>query len=158
MFSFGCNDPVPAASNYEEIKLSPDVAAEKAAVQRVIEAETAAFMDQDFDKMLSYRTDTLTVITNQHDSDYVYSYIISRKEAKSIFEAYARDPAKQVTALTRSNWNIHLSDDFSMAWATVKTHSFLGEQELRVEDVYALEKVEGSWKIALNSSVVRGVK
>lgn len=132
-----------------------DMEAEEAAIKAVIAAETQAFVATDIDKMLTYHTDPMTMIATDYTSDFIYSYIFSHRQAKPLYQGYLSDEPNLVDAdFKRSDWNIHISEDATMAWITYKGATTVNTNELRSEETRTMEKENGVWKMALTGTLV----
>ena len=133
-----------------------DLAAESAAIKTIILDQTKAFVARDVDGMVAYHTDPAQVIQNVFGQTDILSATMPHDVMKGALRDYFNSvpPSDVRTDEVITDWNIRLSDDGSMAWATYKskierTNDFFTNEEIRI-----LEKVDGEWKLALVSTLI----
>ena len=135
---------------------SVDVAAESAAIKQIILDQTKAFVNRDVDGMVAYHTDPAQVIQNVFGQTDILSATMPHEVMKGELRNYfaAVPPSDVRTDEVITDWNIRLSDDGSMAWATYKSKIERTEDFFTNEEIRILEKVDGTWKLALVSTLI----
>ena len=151
-----CNGPVEApAPPAPPAAPVVNVAAEKEAIKAVIAAQSEAYKMKDVDKMLTYHTNPMTNIQYTIFPEQVLSATLTHAEARPMAYAYLEHAENQMSGeIERSGWNIHLSDDASMAWVSFKASVVFGDERIVTEEIRAMEKEDGEWKLALTGTLV----
>ncbi len=158
---YGCQ---PAQSN-ETKKAEPEKEAfdfekEKAAILEVIEQESKAFWDKDFNKWASYWA----------QEDYVRTMGWWARGGITVVEGWEQRgprtkqhmeefPEPNEQNVTRKNWNIRISEN--MAWATFYQYGTdTGEPVMDMpglsHETRIFEKVNGQWKIVYVGWLLQG--
>ena len=138
-----------------------DIEKEKEVIKAVIEEETNAFMDNDYDRFAAtYVQDKTFIRLNARKADYDfivgwgYNYIVGWKGISSVFrEGFKGNPDTLLYKFENSNYKIKVYPE--SAWA-VYDESWYDREGVLVElniDVRFLEKVKGEWKIVYLSTV-----
>ena len=129
-----------------------DIEKEKAAIIAVIEEETDAFLDRDFNRLASKYVQDETNIRVLAGNGYWMS--VGWDEIGSYFKkSITNSPEPRKYKLVKSNYKIKVYDD--SAWAVfdqVKDKD--GEVSERCLNVRILEKVNGEWKIVYLSAIL----
>ena len=138
-----------------------DIEKEKEAIKAVIEEETNAFMDNDYDRFAAtYVQDKTFIRLNARKADYDfivgwgYNYIVGWEGiATSFKDGFQGNPDTLLYRFENSNYKIKVYPE--SAWA-VYDENWYDRQGALVElniDVRFLEKVNGEWKIVYLSTV-----
>ena len=138
-----------------------DIEKEKEAIKAVIEEETNAFMDNDYDRFAAtYVQDKTFIRLNARKADYDfivgwgYNYIVGWEEISLAFRENSEgNPDTLLYRFENSNYKIKVYPE--SAWAVYDENWYDRDGEL-VEfniDVRFLEKVDGEWKIVYLSTV-----
>jgi len=138
-----------------------DIEKEKEAIKAVIEEETNAFMDNDYDRFSATYVQDKTFIrlnASKADYDYIvgwgYNYIVGWKGLGIVFsEGFKGNPDTLLYKFKNSNYKIKVYPE--SAWA-VYDENWYDREGVLVElniDVRFLEKINGEWKIVYLSTV-----
>lgn len=136
-----------------------DVEAEKAAIIQVINEETQAYLDYDYDKVISYFVhDSLNFRLSSGADDHVF--MEGWNEVDSFFKSDLGqgDPAALADAhvtVTKDNYRIKVYDNTAYVICTETWTYSANDNNLEIESrqVRFMEKVEGAWKIAFLSFI-----
>ena len=130
-----------------------DIEKEKAAIIAVIEEETNAAYDADFDRLsATYVQDETNIDLRASKSGY--SYDVGWEESSSVFkEWYENNPDPVKNNEVKKNYKIKVYPE--SAWAVFDNENYNDEGELtgKAIGVNFLEKVDGEWKIVYLSRV-----
>lgn len=150
-FTFSCT-PV---SSPPSATVTIDVEAETATIKKIVLDQTKAFIAQDVDKMVAYHTDPAQVIQNVYGQTDIMSETLPHDVMKGMLREYFEATQGRVrTDEKTSDWNIRISDDGSMAWVTYKSEVVNNSASFTNEEIRVLEKVDGTWKLALVSTLI----
>lgn len=158
-FAFGllaCDQPAVETPSSSPAPPPIDVASEIAAIKQVILNQTKAFVNRDVDGMVAYHTDPAQVIQNVFGQTDILSATMPHNVMKDELSKYfnAVPPSEVRTDEVITDWNIRLSDDGSMAWATYKSQIKRSKDSFTNEEIRILERVDGTWKLALVSTLI----
>ncbi|MFC2114924.1 nuclear transport factor 2 family protein [Bacteroidota bacterium] len=138
-----------------------DIEKEKAAIKAVIEEETNAYIDRDYDRFAAtYLQDKsfIRLDARKADYDYIlgwgYDYIVGWEEMGSVFTGGFDDNSDTLHyKFVNTNYKIKVYPE--SAWAVYdETWYDLEEEFVRLNiSVRFLEKVNGEWKIVYLSGV-----
>ena len=136
-----------------------DVEAEKAAIIQVINDETQAYLDYDYEKVISYFVqDSLNFRLSSGADDHVF--MEGWNEVDSFFKSDLSQGDTESLAdthvtVSKDNYRIKVYDNTAYVICT-ETWTYATENnELEIESrqVRFMEKVEGEWKIAFLSFI-----
>ena len=130
-----------------------DIEKEKAAIIAVIEEETNAYLDRDFDRLVAtWVQDETNIDLRAGKSGYTYS--VGWEEIGSAFkEAIDNSPEPDGSKEVKTNYKIKVYRE--SAWAVFDNETYNNEGELTNNSIHVefLEKVNGEWKIVYFSMV-----
>jgi hypothetical protein len=138
-----------------------DIEKEEEAIKAVIEEETNAFMDNDYERFAAtYVQDTTFIRLNASKAGYDnivgwgYNYIVGWAGIGLVFrEGFEGNPDTRLHKFVNSNYKIKVYPE--SAWA-VYDENWYDREGVLVEyniDVRFLEKVKGEWKIVYLSTI-----
>ena len=123
-----------------------DIEKEKAAIIAVIEKQHNAFLDRDYDAIVStYVQDGPTIRFTASKSGYHYKEYDDVSSYKDYFE---NNPTPNPNKSQFKNYKIKVYEE--SAWAVVDIHKGNGVHEIHAR---ILEKVDGEWKIVFFSFI-----
>ena len=131
-----------------------DIEKEKAAIIAVIEEETNAFRDKDFDRFAAtYVQDETNIRLSARKSGYIY--VVGWEELGSGFKEYIENNPEPSTTDKAEKINYKIKVYKESAWAVNDEVRYDGEGEVssKLIAVRFLEKVNGEWKIVYLSFV-----
>lgn len=130
-----------------------DIEKEKEAIKIVLEEETNAALDSDFDRLAAtYVQDETNVRLSASKSDYLY--VVGWEELGSGFKEYfENNPEPGTGKFENTNYKIKVYKE--SAWAIYDQVMYNSEGEVTWENIGVrfLEKVDGEWKIVYLSFV-----
>ena len=130
-----------------------DIEKEKAAIIAVIEEETNAYLDRDFDRFAATYVQDETIIRLIAWKDG-YGYRVGWKEMGSVFkEGFEKYPEPIKEKQVKTNYKIKVYKE--SAWAVYDNELLNSEGELTNKSIHVefLEKVNDEWKIVYLSEV-----
>jgi len=136
-----------------------DVEAEKQAIIDVINAETQAYLDFDFDKVISYYVqDSLNFRLTTGADDHVF--LEGWDEVEAFFKSDLIDSESNTLSEThikveKDNYRIKLYENSAYVICTEKWTYTTADNVIEIDSrqVRFMEKVDGEWKIAFLSFV-----
>lgn len=131
-----------------------DVAKEKEAIKAVIQAETQAYYDKDFDLFASVYKHDKSIVDLRASSTY-YSFVTGWKDNSDNIKEYMKNNPQPVkNPEVKKNFRIHVYLN-NTAWAVFDNFIYdeKGEVENKSIGVNFLEKINGKWKIVFLSRV-----
>ena len=140
-----------AGSVYCQEKI--DIEEEKKAIIAVIEEETDAFIDKDFDRFAAtYVQDETTI--RLYASNHSHLYTVGWEEWSSMIKEWIENyPEPIENTEVKSNFKIKVYKDCAWAVFDIEVYNSEGEFTGKSIGVNFLEKVNGEWKIAYLSRV-----
>ena len=130
-----------------------DIEKEKAAIIAVIEEETNAYYDNDFDRLAAtWVQDETNIWLNVGKGGYIYG--VGWEEIGSGFKEYIENnPEPGKIKEVKTNYKIKVYQE--SAWAVFDNETYNSEGELTNKSIHVefLEKVNGEWKIVYLSIV-----
>ena len=124
-----------------------DIEKEKEAIMAVIEEETNAFIDRDWDRMAAtYIQDSTNIRLGASKSSY--GYYVGWGEINSLFEEYFKsNPEPSTNKSVNTNYRIKVYKE--SAWAIYDEAWQDSESEVYSKNISVrfLEKFDGEWKI-----------
>ena len=130
-----------------------DIEKEKEAIKAVIEEETNAYFDRDFDRFAAtYVQDETTIRLTAWKSGY--GYIVGWEEMGSVFkEGFEKYPEPIKHYQVKTNYKIKVYKE--SAWAVFDNEVHNSEGELTGKNIHVefLEKVNDEWKIVYLSEI-----
>ena len=165
LFFFGCqqgdsNPELALASTAQTINYEK----EKAAILKVIEGESAAFWNKDFDKYASFWVQEDYIRTMGWWEDGGVTVVEGWDERSSRTKAHMEaspEPNPTATKVRRENINLRIYND--VAWMTFDqygddTGDSLMDMPGLSRETRIFEKVDGEWKIAYLGWLLEGQK
>lgn len=137
----------------------PDPEAEKQAIIDVINAETKAYMDFDFDKVISYYVhDSLNFRLTSGADDIVFLEGWDEVEAffrNELIDSNPNTPEDTHVSVEKSDYRIKLYKDAAYVICTERWTYTRPDNLVEIESLQVrfMEKVGGEWKIAFLSFV-----
>ncbi len=130
-----------------------EVQNEKEAIKAVIEEETNAYHDKDFDRFAATYVQDETIIritVNRNRTDIVEGWDNISSIMKEDFKNFP-DPSENNDI--KSNYKIRIYDD--CAWVTFDEERINDESDSIEIGVNILKKVDGKWKIVFLSRIIK---
>ena len=136
-----------------------DVETEKKAIIEVINAETQAYMDFDFEKVISYYVkDSLNFRLTTGADDHVF--LEGWEEVKAFFrneliESNPNTPENTHVSVEKNNYRIKVYEHAAYVICNEKWTYTMPDDQIEIESrqVRFMEKVNGEWKIAFLSFI-----
>ncbi len=130
-----------------------DVAKEQEAIIAVIEEETDAFLNRDFDRLAATNVqDETNIRLAASESDY--SYFVGWEQLSSAYKEFFRDnPESDSGKYVKTNHHIKVYEESAWDIFDEIRYDAEGEVSWKSIGVRFLEKVEGEWKIIYLSQV-----
>ena len=129
-----------------------DIEKEKEAIKAVIEEETDAYYDSDFDRLAAtYVKDETNIRLGASKSGYIYG--VGWEEIGSLLKELIESQGPIELKEVKTNYKIKVYKE--SAWAVFDNELYNSEGELTGKSIHVefLEKVNGEWKIVYLSMV-----
>ena len=139
-----------AGSIYCQEKI--DIEAEKEAIKAIIEEQTNAFIDRDFDRLAATHVKDETFI-RLRASKSSYGYDVGWEDRSSILEELFKNNPVVTNKFKNTNYKIKVYSE--SAWAVYDENWYDSEGESLGMNINVrfLEKTDGEWKIVYLSQV-----
>jgi hypothetical protein len=130
-----------------------DIEKEKAAIKAVIEEETNAYLDNDFDRLAAtWVQDETNIWLYVGKSGYIYG--VGWEEIDSIFKEFFEGVSEPIeNKEVKTNYKIKVYQESALAVFDNETYNSEGELINKSIHVEFLEKVNGEWKIVYLSNI-----
>lgn len=121
---------------------------EEKAIKAVLEAETDAFLNRDFDRLASYYIQDESNV-RLSASKTGYSYYADWEEIGALFKEYfENNPGPSSDKYVKTNYRIKVYKESAWTINDETVYNSEGEISTKMIGVRFLEKVNGEWKIA----------
>lgn len=130
-----------------------DIEKEKEAIKAVIEEETNAFLNRDFDRFAAtYVQDETNIRLSANKSGY--NYYVGWEEIGSLFKEYfENNPDPSTDTYEKTNYKVKVYRKSAWVINDETVYDSDGENSLKMIAVRFLEKYNGEWKIVYLSVV-----